>query len=500
MREVMKRQASLGELSIGAIVLDPKSRDDIPKLLVGLQYIYMNCELRDEVFTILQEVIPEHADGKKASNLLGRPGMEQWKILVLGVVRLGLDADYDRLQELANQHKTLRQMLGHADWSDQETYELQTLKDNLRLFTPEILGRINVAVVRAGHTLVKKSPEEVLKGRCDSFVVETDVHFPTDINLLYDAIRKTIECSAQISDKLSLKGWRQSKYNLRRLKKLYRRIQRLKRSTSQDETVREARKQEIREAHQAYLEEAASYLERARQTRSDAFAAPGASLCDLAMLSALDGYMAHVERQIDQIRRRVLQGEVIPHHEKVFSIFEPHTEWIVKGKVGVPVELGLRVCILEDQHRFILHHEVMERQTDDKVAVSMVEKSQASFPRLRIVSFDQGFHSPSNREALEQQLDLVAMPKKGRLSVADRERETEPGFVKARHKHSAVESAINGLENFGLDLCPDHGIPGFKRYVALAVLARNIHRLGVVVRERNARAKSRVPEPQKLVA
>jgi IS5 family transposase len=156
--------------------------------------------------------------------------MEQWKILVLGVVRLGLDADYDRLQELANQHKTLRQMLGHADWYDQQTYELQTLKDNLRLFTPEILGRINVAVVRAGHTLVKKSPEEVLKGRCDSFVVETDVHFPTDINLLHDAIRKTIECSAQISDKLSLKGWRQSKYNLRQFKKLYRKIQQLKRS------------------------------------------------------------------------------------------------------------------------------------------------------------------------------------------------------------------------------------------------------------------------------
>lgn len=82
--------------------------------------------------------------------------MEQWKILVLGVVRLGLDADYDRLQELANQHKTLRQMLGHADWYDQQTYELQTLKDNLRLFTPEILGRINTAVVRAGHALLKK--------------------------------------------------------------------------------------------------------------------------------------------------------------------------------------------------------------------------------------------------------------------------------------------------------------------------------------------------------
>ena len=116
MREVMKRQAELGELPIGAIVLDPKSRDDIPKLLVGLQYIYSHRELRDEVFAILREVIPRHADGKRASDALGRPGMEQWKILVLGVVRLGLDADYDRLQELANQHKTLRQMLGHADW------------------------------------------------------------------------------------------------------------------------------------------------------------------------------------------------------------------------------------------------------------------------------------------------------------------------------------------------------------------------------------------------
>jgi hypothetical protein len=157
MREVMKRQAELGELSIGAIALDRKSRDDIPKLLVGLQYIYTHRELRDEVFGILQEVIPQRVDGKNASSALGRPGMDQWKILVLGVVRLGLDADYDRLQELANQHGTLRQMLGHADWYDKQVYEVQTLKDNLRLFTREILGRINTAVVRAGHALLKKS-------------------------------------------------------------------------------------------------------------------------------------------------------------------------------------------------------------------------------------------------------------------------------------------------------------------------------------------------------
>ncbi len=347
MRHVMNAQASLGEWPIGDIVLDLKSRDDIPKLLVGLQYIYKTPGLREEVFAILQDVIPRHVDGKKASHTLGRPGMEQWKILVLGVVRLGLDADYDRLQELANQHNTLRQMLGHADWYDKHTYELQTLKDNLHLFTPELLGRINDAVVRAGHTLVKKSPEDVLTGRCDSFVVETDVHFPTDINLLYDAVRKIIQSCAQISDTHALKGWRQSAFNLRHFKKSYRTIQKLKHSSSKDENRRAAKQQEIRDAHKSYLGEALGSLQRAHQTRVEVLAMPGVSLGDVAWLTSLDGYRAHAERQIDQIRRRVLAGETIPHSEKVFSIFEPHTEWISKGKAGVPVELACGSAFLK---------------------------------------------------------------------------------------------------------------------------------------------------------
>jgi len=495
MREIIRPQIGLGELPIGEIKLDPKSRDDIPKLLAGLQHIYVTPALRKEVFAILEEVIPHRADGQKANAKLGRPGMEQWKILVLGVLRLGLDADYDRLQELANQHQTIRQMLGHGDWADTTPSELQTLKDNVRLFTPELLRRINDVVVRAGHVLVQEKPEASLRGRCDSFVVETDVHFPTEINLLYDAIRKTIQTCAPLAEEHGLGGWRQSAYNLRQFKKQYRKIQQLKHSTSQDEAKRAAKQAAIQDAHAAYLEQAEAYLERARQTRAELLNVQG----PLAV-AALDGYLAHAERQIDQIRRRVLEGEVIPHAEKVFSIFQPHTEWISKGKAGVPVELGLRVCILEDQHRFILHTLVMEKQTDDQVAVTMVEQTQPRFPSLRVVSLDKGFHSPANRRELEERLDLVAMPKKGRRSAADRERESSPEFVHARQKHSAVESAINGLEHFGLDLCPDHGIVGFKRYVALAVLARNLHRLGVVVREKNARAQARVPKPRAKAA
>ncbi len=113
------------------------------------------------IFIILKELLPKSAtdENRKADPNKGRMGMEQWKILVLGVLRLGLNTDYDRLQELANNHNTIRQMLGHSTWEDDFTYELQTIKDNLRLFTPEILDRINQVVVRAGHDLLKKKPE-----------------------------------------------------------------------------------------------------------------------------------------------------------------------------------------------------------------------------------------------------------------------------------------------------------------------------------------------------
>lgn len=157
MRSVLAAQMMFGQTDISAIVLSPKSRDDIPYLLRGLQHIYCQLELREQVFTILSELLPTGAgQNGKADPKNGRPGMAQWTILVLGVIRLGLSADYDRLQELINHHDTLRQMIGLDGWADKTQFEVQTLKDNLRLFTPEILDRINQVVVNAGHKALKK--------------------------------------------------------------------------------------------------------------------------------------------------------------------------------------------------------------------------------------------------------------------------------------------------------------------------------------------------------
>jgi hypothetical protein len=297
---------------------------------------------------------------------------------------------------------------------------------------------------------------------------------------------RAIETCADLSQACGLSEWRQSAYPVRQFKKSYRRVQRLKHSHSQDEAKRAARAEEIEEAHRAYLEQAEGYLARARETRRRLH---NDGSMPAILLAALDGYMAHAERQIDQIRRRVLLGERIAHHEKVFSIFEPHTEWISKGKAGVPVELGLRVAVVEDQHRFVLHHQVMEKASDDQVAVPIVTETRVRYPEVHAISLDKGFHSPRNQSELKALVDLVVLPKKGKLSAADRERESAPEFVELRQQHSAVESASNALEVHGLDRCLDHGIAGFRRYVALAVVARNIQRLGAILRQQEAQRR-----------
>ncbi len=312
-------------------------------------------------------------------------------------------------------------------------------------------------------------------GRCDSFVVETNVHYPTDINLLFDSIRKMIQVATLISQDQGQTLWRQCEYNIRSFKKLFRRAQQLKRSNSKDKKKKAVREELIINAHKIYIEAAQGYIQKSIMTLDNIVS--NNPVC-VARIEGLKIYINHANRQIDQIRRRVIQNEKIPHNEKVFSIFEPHTDWISKGKAGVPQELGLRVCILEDQYGLLLHHQVMEKETDDKVAVGMINSAQDKFSNLRGCSFDKGFYSPSNKKGLRSKLDTLVLPKKGRRNKAEHEEETAEVFIRSKRKHSAVESAINGLENHGLDRCLDHGIHGFKRYVSLAILSRNLQIIG----------------------
>ena len=152
MRQVLPKQLQLGQCDIAQIAFNARSRDDIPQILRGLQFIYVTPDLRDPVFEILAGLVPEPVSAER-----GRPGMDLWKALVLATLRVNLNRDYDRLLEMANQHKTIRQILGHGLRDDGDEYKLQTIKDNVDLLDEASLDQINQLVVDAGHTLLKKT-------------------------------------------------------------------------------------------------------------------------------------------------------------------------------------------------------------------------------------------------------------------------------------------------------------------------------------------------------
>jgi IS5 family transposase len=492
MRKLIEEQMKFGEVAINDIKFDLRSRDEIPKLLMGVQAIYPNLNVRRPVSKVLMSLVPE---GINPNN--GRKGMDLWKILILGILRLTCNWDYDKLKEIADNHKNVRLMLGHSGTDDKFCYALQTLKDNVSLFTPEIHDEINQIVVAYGHEIAGKKPDEKLRASCDSFVVETDVHYPTDINLLWDAMRKVILLIMGLCDQLGLPGWRKSSYLVKKVKKLFRKAQQMKRSNSKNKGKKAKREQLIIAAHLAYLDLASDLVEKAKETLS------GISSSDIVVdlkIHEISRYIDHAERQIDQIRRRVVEGKNIPHSEKVFSIFQEHTEWISKGKAGVSQELGLKVCVVKEQFGFILHHRVMQNETDDQVAVPIIQETKDRFAGLGSCSFDKGFHSPKNQEELRKHLDRVVLPRKGKLSAVNREIEHSEEFRTARKKHSAVESSINALENHGLDRCQDHGIKGFERYVGLAVLARNIQIIGHILQQKELKSKQRLERRLKTAA
>ena len=403
--------------------------------------------------------------------------MDLWRILALAVPEQGLDCDFDRLAHMANHDGLVRRMLGHSPALG-HACEQQTAVDNVSLSGPKLLSGIGRLVVESGHKVAGKKPGEPLRGRAGSFCVETDAHYPTDVNLLWDAMRCAVRTAARLADGLGLEGWRQHEHLSRRVKKRFNQVRASRQNRKRPERVEE------------YLSLSAGLVGRAEATLAQAGAMP-LTACEHALACELEGYLGHARRQLDQAGRRLLGGEKIPQGEKVFSIFEPHTRWIVKGKAGISQELGVPVCVVEDQRRFILHHRIMWQGGDIDHAAALVEGAMGRFPALRACSFDRGFHSPANQAELGALLDECALPRKGRPNAEASAREGREWFQAARKRHPAVESAINHLEHCGLGRVRAHGRRGFERAVALSVLAANLKRLGRLLRDRERKRLAR---------
>jgi IS5 family transposase len=470
MRKAFDPQRRLDCPSIPNVRLNLNCRTEIIPILRALQHIYSRPQVRDSILRAIARDVNGTSSAKR-----GRKGLDYWSILVLAAARLGCNFDYDQLQNLAENHRSLRQIMGIGDWQGEEEedgFDWRRIHDNLTKLRPETIEKINQAIVEEGHRL---EPEAARTVRGDSFVAETNIHYPTDSSLIGDGLRKVLSLVATLAGLFGLDGWRQHKHLKRKAKKLVRKIERIASRKGNDY------QQRLKPLYQELLELAEMVLARAEALREEVRKAGTADAEALALDQELATFLERTRQVCGTARRRVLEGETVPNGEKLFSIFETHTQLYKRGKAAQPVQFGRLVLIYEDGAGFVSHYHILPRDKSDRdVVVAQTRKAQKRHRgKIRRASFDRGFHSPENQEKLAEIVKHPCLPMPGAHQAAEQEKTASVEFRAARQSHPGIESAIGALQSGnGLERCRDRTERGFARYIGLGVLGRNLHVLG----------------------
>lgn len=468
----MRQQEFLEQLTLDCIpIADVKiptnARSHMDKLLTAIQHIYLTPKWSKLIFELLEKKI------LKDKNKTGRPGMSLWEIFVLSQVKLCMNISYDELHHQANCNSRLRGVMGvlqkNYNFGREKEYGHQNIFDNVNLLDEDFLKEINDIIVQIGNGVFKKKNSPLCL-KTDSFVVETETHFPTDYNLLFDSVRKSIETIK----KLNIPGWRKSKSWIKSLKGLMRELGKISSNGGKNKTKR------LEQAVKKYLQKGKVLIRKIQETLKYDYK----TMKELELLLDLSYYNKMLKKHIDLVERRLLKEEKIPHSEKIFSIFQPFVEMIKKGKTRPNVEIGKKVVITTDQNNLIVDWQISEKESDSEMLIPIIDRLLAKY-NIEILSVDKGFSSKTNKKLLELYIKKVVMPKKGKLNKQEKEEESNYMFKKIKNKHSAIESNINELEHRGLNRCPNRSYKSFKSYVGLACTAYNLHKIGKEIQKQN---------------
>lgn len=472
MRKAFSSQLRLDCQAIEDLQLNLNCRDEIIPILEGLKHVFSHPELRH---ALIELVAADITGGKRDDT--GRVGFDYWQIIVMAVVRLGCNVDYDKLQDLCENHRALRCLLGSGDWDD-SNFAARRIRNTLCLLKPNTLEKMNHLVVVHGQQLEDGAATKV---RADSFVVETNIHYPTESSLIWDGLRKLIPLSKKLATLTGESGWRQAKHLKKKAKQLTREVARV--SASKNPQV----KATLNAAYAELLTHAGELLARARTLENKVQKVAkrkSASLEIIGLSEALSHWITLTAQVCDTAYRRTQLGESVPNAEKLFSLFEPHTQLYRRGKAGQPNQFGRMVLIYEDGAGFISHYHLMARDaTDSSVVCEQTKIAQQQHNHaIKKASFDRGFYSKENEEELKEIIDGLCLPPSHRNQYAECMNEASLEFRKARQNHPGIESAIGALQSGnGLERSRDKSEVGFERYLGLAILGRNLQVLGKVL-------------------
>ena len=368
MRRSYERQRRFDCSPIAEVSLNLECRDEVVPVLVGLQHLFTNHKLRHKVVKLVADDL-----NRDTRRDVGRRGMDDWQVVVLAAVRLGCNYDYDKLQDQVENHRSLRAVMGIGEWQDCEGISYRRIRDTLCELKPETIAKLNQAIVSAGQTL---APEAASSVRADSFVVETDIHYPTESRLIWDGVRSFAPLCVELADELGMEGWRQTKHLTKKIKKLVQNIGRLASSKSPN------KKDAMESLYGDLLERTSLLLQRAKTLVETAYN-EASSITALAKIKALSRWIELTEQVCDTARQRVLLGEKVPNCDKLFSLFETHTQLYRRGKAGQPNQYGRLVLVYEDGAGFISHYHLLGREEGDK---DVVVEQQEEMPVAELVS------------------------------------------------------------------------------------------------------------------
>jgi IS5 family transposase len=397
----------------------------------------------------------------------GRRGLSPNQVLRSLILMRIKNWDYRELRERINDGYTLRNFTGFHSQSVPKHNAFNSAFNRIR---PVTMNTINDAVIAAA---VADGLEDGKKLRVDTTAVETDVHWPTDATLLWDVVRVLVRLIGRLREIVpdDVPRFPNRKRSARR------RMQKLQRMTAAQRKSQQlpAYKQLLAIAEQV-LANAHRAAEATRYSRGKT-AVETLKLCSL--YAEITEYCQLGLRVVDQARRRVIEQEQVPTAEKLYSIFEPHTDLIKRGKVNKPIEFGHKVFLAESAHGLITQYRVLKGNPSDEnhVKPALDNHKDAFGVPPEVFAGDRGFDNEDNQtECVQAGVACTSIPQRGGQKTKERKAlEKTPDFKKAQRFRAGIEGRISVLfRGRGMKRCLAQGPERFEAFIGAAVLANNL--------------------------
>ena len=348
---------------------------------------------------------------------------------------------------------------------------LCTLKNLIR---PETWKRVNQALAK-GAVAQEQIAGEAL--RLDTTAIETNIHWPTDSGLLWDTYR-VLARNLKLARTIDPDLLDQTRLQEKRAKKLHAWIHR---KAGGKKAITPA----LQERYQMLIDLVQDLLGHAETVEKGLRAGLAAnaygfweSIQAEGVAEGLRHYGELGRKVVDQARRRVIKGEQVPAAEKLYSIFEPHTELLMRGKAGKPIEFGHMVLLQQVRSKFITDYDVYSKRPVDH---QLVQPALASHRRLfgdapECLAADKGFYQSMDQiHELADEIEVVSIGKKGKRTKEETARESTPAFKVAQRFRAGIEGTISffkrGLRMFR---CMNKGWTHYVATVGMSVFAHNL--------------------------